>query len=164
MSELQRRWRQISLRERVLLIGCGGLMLLSLCYYALWQPWQQQSAQRQRAIDREKQTVDWMQQQAPRLRQQGSRPPLQKGESLSLSALTARSAAVQGLNITRLQPQGERLAVTLDNSDFNQLMRWLTDLEQNSGVKVFALEVTALPRTPGWVAVNKLTLERRDER
>ncbi|MHA7846000.1 type II secretion system protein GspM [Serratia sp. D1N4] len=162
MNELKRRWQQVSPRERGLVVGCGVLIILSLCYYALWQPWQQQAEQWQRTIAREKSTVEWMTQQAPRLREQGVRQV--QGEPLSLSATVTRSAAVKGMNITRLQPQGERLAVTLEPSDFNPLMQWLTQLEQQYQVRIVALEVTALVNKPGWVTVNKLTLERSDGR
>ncbi|AHG18851.1 hypothetical protein Z042_03925 [Chania multitudinisentens RB-25] len=162
MNELKRRWLQISPRERGLVVGCGVLLIVSLCYYALWLPWQQQAEQWQRTIAREKGTVEWMLQQAPRLQQQAARPMPE--ETLSLSATVTRSAAAQGINITRLQPQGERLALTLEPSDFNALMQWLTQLEQQQGIRIAAFEVAAQPRTPGWVVVNKLVLERHDGR
>lgn len=162
MNELKRRWLQISPRERGLLLGCGVLLTLCLCYYALWQPWQQQAEQWQRTIAREQGTVAWMLQQAPRLREQTARPT--PGESLSLSATVTRSAAAQGINITRLQPQGERLAVTLEPSDFNLLMQWLTQLEQQYRVRIVAFEVAVQANKPGWVTINKLMLERSDGR
>ncbi|MFC0228500.1 type II secretion system protein GspM [Serratia aquatilis] len=162
MNELKRRWLQFSPRERLLLLGCGVLMIVSLCYYTLWQPWQQRAEQWQRTIAREKGTVEWMTQQAPRLRQQTPRPL--QDESLSLSATVTRSATAQGIGIARIQPQGERLAVTLEAGDFNRLMLWLTQLEQQYRVRVVALDVAAQPGKPGWVAVNKLMLERRNGR
>ena len=115
MNELKHRWLQLSLRERGLVLGCGVLVIVSLCYYALWLPWQQQASQWQRTIAREKNTVEWMLQQAPRLRLQGAQPI--EETSLSLSARVAQSAAAQNMNITRMQPQGERLAVTLEPGD-----------------------------------------------
>ncbi|TQI80027.1 general secretion pathway protein M [Serratia fonticola] len=162
MNELKRRWRQLSLREQGLVLGCCALVIVSLCYSLLWLPWQQQASQWQRTIAREKSTVEWMLQQAPRLRQQGSRPAVDISQSLS--ATVAQSAAARKMNITRLQPQGERLAVTLEPSDFNTLMQWLTQLEQQHRVRIVALEVAMRPEQPGWVTVNKLTLERHDER
>lgn len=162
MNELKRRWSQLNPRERALLLSCGVLMMMSLCYYALWQPWQQRAEQWQRTIAREKGTVEWMHQQAPRLRQQTPRPV--PDETLSLSATVTRSASAQGIGIARIQPQGERLAVTLEAGDFNRLMLWLTQLEQQHRVRVLALDVAAQPGKPGWVAVNKLMLERSDGR
>jgi general secretion pathway protein M len=162
MNELKRRWQQVSPRERWLVLGCGALLILCLCYYAFWLPWQQQAEQWQRTIAREKSTVEWMAHQAPRLREQSARPAQE--EPLSLSATVTRSAVAQGMNITRLQPQGERLAVTLEPSDFNQLMRWLTQLEKQYHVQIVAFEVAAQANKPGWVTVNKLTLERSDGR
>lgn len=160
MNELKRRWLQLSLREQGLVLGCGVWVIVSLCYSLLWLPWQQQVSQWQRTIAREKSTVEWMLQQAPRLRQQGSRPTVDTSQSLS--ATVAQSAAARKMNITRLQPQAERLAVTLEPSDFNTLMQWLTQLEQQHRVRIVALEVAMRPEQPGWVTINKLTLERHD--
>ncbi|WON76407.1 type II secretion system protein M [Serratia sp. UGAL515B_01] len=162
MNELKRRWLQISPRERGLLLGCGVLIVLSLCYYTLWQPWQQRAEQWQHTISREKDTVEWMSQQAPRLRQQT--PPPVQGEPISLSATVTRSASAQGIIIARIQPQGERLAVTLEPSDFNRLMLWLTQLERQYRIRILAFDVAAKPEKPGWVAVNKLMLEHSDGR
>lgn len=85
-------------------------------------------------------------------------------EPLSLSARVAQSAAAQNMNITRMQPQGERLAVTLEPGDFNALMLWITQLEKRYSVRIVALEVAMRPDKPGWVTVNKLMLERSDGR
>ncbi|PVZ84716.1 type II secretion system protein M [Serratia sp. S1B] len=160
MNELKRRWLQLQPREQGLLLGCGALLIISLCYYALWLPWQKQTEQWQRTITREKSTVEWMQQQAPRLRQPQTRSA--PDESLSLSAAVAQSAAAQNINISRLQPQGTGLAVTLEPSDFNQLMLWLSRLEQQYHVQIVALDVTAIANKPGWVTVNKLMLDRNN--
>lgn len=162
MNELKHRWLQLSLRERGLVLGCGVLVIVSLCYYALWLPWQQQASQWQRTIAREQNTVEWMLQQAPRLRQQETQPIQET--SLSLSARVAQSAAAQNMNITRMQPQGERLAVMLEPGDFNALMLWITQLEKRYSVRIVALEVAMRPDKPGWVTVNKLMLERSDGR
>jgi general secretion pathway protein M len=157
MNELKQRWQQFSQRERGLMVGCGVLLMLCLGYYALWQPWQQQAAEWQRTIAREQNTVAWMAQQAPRLSQQTPRStPV---EARSLSATITSSAAAQSIQITRLQPQGERLAVTLEPNDFDALMQWLTQLEQQYSVHILAFEVVAQADKPGWVTVDKLVLE-----
>lgn len=59
----------------------------------------------------------------------------------------------------RLQPQGERLAITLVAGDFNRLMQWLTQLEQQYRVHIVALDVSAQENRPGGVNINSLVLE-----
>lgn len=161
MNELKHRWLQLSLRERGLVLGCGVLVIVSLCYYVLWLPWQQQASQWQRTIAREKTRWNGC---CSRLRACANRAQPIQETSLSLSARVAQSAAAQNMNITRMQPQGERLAVTLEPGDFNALMLWLTQLEKRYSVRIVALEVAMRPDKPGWVTVNKLMLERSDGR
>jgi general secretion pathway protein M len=162
MNEFKRLWLRISPRERGLALGCGVLLIVSFCYYALWLPLQQQTEQWQRTVAREKNTVEWMSQQIPLL--QLRKPQPIPGEEFNLSATVARSAVAQGINITHMHPQGERLAITLEPDDFNTLMNWLTQLEQQYRIHIVAFDVAAQPDKSGWVAVNKLILEQHDGR
>ena len=163
MNTFKRYWQQLSLRERALVLGGGGLAVACLFYYILWLPWRQQAAQWQRTIADEKSTIERMLQLAPRIRQQDTRPLSARDENLSVSAVVTQSAAAQGASITRIQPQGQQLAITLEPGDFNGFMHWLITLEQQHRIHITALEVAAYRDKPGWVAVNKLTLERKDE-
>lgn len=160
MNKLKGRWRQISSRERGLILGCSTLLILCMGYYVLWQPWIQQAVKWRNTITREKDTVEWMLQQAPRLQMQKVRS--QQGKSFSLSAMVARTSSAQGLTITRLQPHGEQLTVTLSPGEFNLLMQWLTQLEQQYHIRIVALDVAAQANKPGWITVNRLILERKE--
>ncbi|HHT0304124.1 TPA: type II secretion system protein GspM [Raoultella planticola] len=157
MNKLKNRWYQMSLRERWLITGGSVLLILCMGYYTLWQPWQQQAEKWRNTIAREKNTVEWMQRQVPRLQAQVDNPQL--GQPLSLSATVASTSSAHGQTIIRLQPQGERLAITLVAGDFNRLMQWLTQLEQQYRVHIVALDVSAQENRPGGVNINSLVLE-----
>nr|WED70126.1 type II secretion system protein GspM [Pectobacterium colocasium] len=82
---------------------------------------------------------------------------------VSLPILISQSTKRYGLTVVRLQPQGNQASVTLAQSDFNSLLRWLSELEQKNGVKVLSLDVNAVEQSPGIVDVTRLMLERADE-
>ncbi|NKI73129.1 type II secretion system protein M [Dickeya sp. CFBP 2040] len=160
MNELRRRWQVMSQRERMMTLVCAGLVLLCLLYYLCWVPWQEQARQWQMAIDRERQTVRWMQQQASRLpAQDGARRQI-AGRDISLTVLVPQSAARYGITVLRMQPQASQMSVTLARSDFNNLLHWLAELEQKNGVITQGMDVTAVPNSPGIVEVTRLSLER----
>lgn len=163
MNILRQRWQAMSQRERQLMIVCAVVLLLSLVYYAIFQPWQQREDVWERTIFREQQTVNWMQKQASLISQGNQSQGENSQRDVSLPILISQSTKRYGLNVVRLQPQGNQASVTLAQSDFSRLLRWLSELEQKNGVKVLSLDVNAVEQSPGVVDVTRLMLERADE-
>ncbi|AOR61938.1 type II secretion system protein GspM [Pectobacterium wasabiae] len=163
MNELRQRWQAMSPRERQLMVVCAAMLLLCLVYYAIFQPWQLREDLWERTISREQQTVNWMQKQALSI-PQGNQAQGESGQrETSLPILISQSTKRYGLTVARLQPQGNQASVTLAQSDFNSLLRWLSELEQQNGVRVVSLDVNAIEQSPGMVDVTRLMLERADE-
>ncbi|MFP1794441.1 type II secretion system protein GspM [Lonsdalea quercina] len=160
MMLLQQRWLGMQPRERLLLAIAAGLLLVWLIYSLLWQPWHQQGVRWRQAAERERQAVMWMRQQESRLPPSGAQPREVEGREINLTELIPQSAAHSGITIQRLQPQDERIMLTLSPCDFATLMRWLAELEQKNGVVTQELEVAAQTDHTGIVAVNKLSMER----
>lgn len=163
MNELRQRWQAMSQRERQLMVVCAAVLLLCLVYYAIFQPWQLREEQWERTISREQQTVNWMQKQASSIPQGNQVQGENSQRDVSLPILISQSTKRYGLTVVRLQPQGNQASVTLAQSDFNSLLRWLSELEQKNGVKVLSLDVNAVEQSPGVVDVTRLMLERADE-
>ncbi|WP_409158910.1 type II secretion system protein GspM [Pectobacterium sp. B2J-2] len=163
MNELRQRWRAMSQRERQLMGVCAAVLLLCLVYYVIFQPWQLREEQWERTISREQQTVNWIQKQASSIPQGNQAKGENSQQDVSLPILISQSTKRYGLSVVRLQPQGNQASVTLAQSDFTSLLRWLSELEQQSGVKVLSLDVNAVEQSPGIVDVTRLVLERADE-
>ncbi|WP_225085308.1 type II secretion system protein GspM [Pectobacterium colocasium] len=163
MNELRQRWQAMSQRERQLMVVCAAVLLLCLVYYAIFQPWQMREEQWERTISREQQTVNWMQKQASSIPQGNQSQGENSQRDVSLPILISQSTKRYGLTVVRLQPQGNQASVTLAQSDFTSLLRWLGELEQKNGVKVLSLDVNAVEQSPGMVDVTRLMLERADE-
>ncbi|MBN3263189.1 type II secretion system protein GspM [Pectobacterium brasiliense] len=163
MNELRQRWQTMSQRERQLMVVCAAVLLLCLVYYAVFQPWQMREDLWERTISREQQTVSWMQKQAPSIPQGNQAQGDNSQRDVSLPILISQSTKRYGLSVVRLQPQGSQASVTLGQSDFTSLLRWLSELERQNGVRVMSLDVNAVEQNPGMVDVTRLMLERADE-
>ncbi len=131
------RLRSLPPREQILYLG-GAAALLLILYLALWLPMRHELGQLRVDVPREKIQLAQMQVQAMevnQLRASGGRP-LSGG---NLLANLEQSATANGLRgrISRMEPDGANGArLSLDGIDFNALIRWLADLQNQGGVHV----------------------------
>ena len=73
------------------------------------------------------------------------------------TAITNSSTAV-GLVIRRIEPEGSRTAIEMEEADFSVLISWLSVLEEDYGLKVAAIELDRRP-VPGVVSA-RISVER----
>lgn len=121
------------------------------------RPISQAQENARRNLAAEQQTLDYVKQTASRimaLRQTGGK----RSAVGSLSALVNRSADKFGLEITRMQPQGDKIQLWLDDVPFTSLMDYLSDLVQQ-GLSLDNLDITATD-TPGYVQVRRIQVSR----
>ncbi|HBA8112696.1 TPA: type II secretion system protein M [Escherichia coli] len=161
MNELKKRLQYISPRERRLLTGCVALLVVAFVYYVLWQPWLVREDKWRTVVAREKNTVEWMKKQIPSIKKWEASTS-EPGEPLGLSAAVTQTSAAYGVSVTRLQPQGERLTITLAPVEFNALMQWITQLERRHRIRTVVFDVAAQVNQPGYVMVNRLVLSQND--
>lgn len=70
------------------------------------------------------------------------------GGERSLLPVITRSAQAQGIQVNRLQPEANGVvAVSIQGQPFNDLLRWLHQLQENNGVSVLRLAVDAEGRS-----------------
>ncbi len=161
MNELKKRLQYISPRERRLLTGCVALLVVAFVYYVLWQPWLVREEQWRTVVAREKNIVEWMRQQIPSIKKWEASMS-EQGEPLGLSTAVTQTSVAYGVSVIRLQPQGNRLIVTLAPVEFNALMQWITQLECRHRIRTVVFDVVAQGNQPGYVAVNRLVLSSED--
>lgn len=153
-------WSGLSGREQRLLGVAGGALLLMLLYWGAWQPFRDQLEQGRRRVASQQQILDWMQAQGQLVQRlqgnRGRRPDL----STPLDAVVSKTAGQFQLQITRLQPSGQQLQLEMTQADFNKLLGWLQRLEQEFGVRVQQLDLSALEERQGQVRVRRLLLGR----
>lgn len=153
-SPLLARWQAMSARDRLALSLLGGFVVLVLLYLLAWQPVSQKLQQAQSFLQQQRSLHAYMQAHAPQVRSMQGRPQVSL-EPARLQGLVTGSAASQGLNVERLDNQGDgRLQVSLQPAEFSRLLRWLVSLEEQ-GVTV---EEAGLERAEQGLVSSRLQL------
>ena len=148
MSALSR----LSARERVLLLLMVLAGALAAGYALFWEP----MAQARTAALNEIERTDRLAAQLAPWRGEGL--PALPVAAENLTAVVAETARDRGLSIRRLEPEEGGARVSLDETDFDDLLEWLTELQVDHAVRVAAIEIERRPE-PGIVAA-RMTLGR----
>lgn len=80
-------------------------------------------------------------------------------DSLPLANVVTETAAAFQLTIRRLEPEGSRVRLVLDEVPFDAVILWIEAVERDHGLRVTELQLTRRP-APG-VVNSVLALERR---
>ena len=156
-TQAREYWLGLSVRERQLVLIAAPLLLIWILWMGVVQPVREQHEQAQQALVSSQQLLNRVQNTASdiiRLKAQGA--VMTERPDTPLDQLVNRSASQFGLRVTGVRTQQDRLQVSLANSSFDQLMRWLVDLEKSS-VVVQQLRVEQT-RVPGIVSIERLEL------
>ena len=147
MSVLQRWWQQRDLREQwVLGIGVVATLLL-LLFALLWLPLQQQGEQLSKQINAQSQLHQWMQKAAQQVTYLKNRQTMQPKPQGSLLYLLDKSLKNSRLNDIdkRINPKDEqRVLVQFDQVSFDDLLKWLTQLQAKYQIQVESIQIKRL--------------------
>jgi general secretion pathway protein M len=130
-------------RERRMVLF-GALAALLLIIVATVLPLQRSVAAVEQRVERKRDDLQWLRSMAPQLAglQVGTPPPLRE----SLVVLVDRTARDSGLakSLAGSQPSGDGgLNVRLDQTPFDTLVAWLSQLRERYGVRVDAATIDA---------------------
>jgi general secretion pathway protein M len=128
--------------RRILLAGAGAAALLIIVATVL--PLQRSVAAVEQRVERKRDDLQWLRSMAPQLAGlQGSAPPPLRE---SLVVVVDRSARESGLakSLVGSQPSGDGgLNVRLDQTPFDTLIVWLSQLRERYGVRVDSATIDA---------------------
>ena len=139
-------------RERLLIAAVGALLLVWAAFAMVWQPLLAHRATLEADILR----TDQLLARVRRLPPSSGTAPVTDDRPLSVIATT--TAGDIGLEVRRLQPQGDAVQVVVDEAPFDFVLLWIAALERDHGLRLTDLTLTRRP-APGTVAAT-LTLER----
>ena len=153
-SPLAARWQAMPARDRLALSLLGGFLLVVLLYLLAWRPVSQNLEQARSFLQQQRALNGYMQAHAPEVQALQGRPQVNL-DPARLQGLVTASAASQGLNVERLDSQGNGgLQVSLQATEFTRLLRWLVSLEEQ-GVRV---EEAGLERADKGLVTSRLLL------
>jgi general secretion pathway protein M len=139
-------WQQISPRERIMLVIGAGAVTLTMLYLLIWLPLTNGIVREQQGILLHTEQLSTMQAQAIELRQLkgGSGNRQRVTDSSSLLSLVDRTATELRIkaSLNKIQPDGnDGVRLWLDSANFDQMMQWLHQLEQQHGVYVTDISI-----------------------
>lgn len=142
----------LSMREKVLILGAVVFGALALGYVYVWEPLAEQRA-------RSLADIDSAERAATRLAAyEGTPLPVRAGPQETLGAVIASSARGRRIAISRLEPEGGIVRVSIADVAFDALLGWLADLKSDHSAQVASIEIERLTE-PG-IVTTRLTLRR----
>ncbi|WP_394172030.1 type II secretion system protein GspM [Thalassotalea litorea] len=151
-------WQGLNPREQKMVAGCSVIVLLSVFWFALWQPINESLVRSAEKSEQQQQLLVWVHDNLAKYeslkRQGGARP-----SSGSLSSVVNRTAKRYQIEIARMQPQGDNLQVWVDEVAFNDLLHWLEQLHSREGLVIQAIDIVKGDEQ-GTVKVRRLQVGR----
>lgn len=154
-QQIQNWWAGLAVREQRLVAIAAAVLAVGALYWFIWQPLQQGYATKQAALSQAQLQLAKLQQALPQLQQAGASQGRVGG---SLAQIVSNSSRSYNIRVSRMQPQNEQLQLVLEDVPFEQLLRWLAQLQSTNGVKLVSLDV-ANTDSSGIVRVRRMVIE-----
>ncbi|MDX1539305.1 type II secretion system protein M [Arsukibacterium sp.] len=154
-QQLQNWWGGLAAREQRLVSVAAVVLGVGALYWLIWQPIQQGHASKQAALNQAQLQLAKLQQALPQLQQAASSQSRVGG---SLAQIVSNSSRTYNIQVSRMQPQNEQLQLVLEDVPFEQLLRWLAQLQSANGVRLVSLDVANTDRS-GIVRVRRMVIE-----
>lgn len=136
------RWQQLSLRDQAMLSLLGAVLVLYVLYQVLWHPLAAANLRLQDGNAAAARSLGEVTNLAAQYRELQKNQGPGRARSENLTQLVDRSVAANQLHMSRFQPGSSGdVQVRLDNAAFDQVLRWLHQLESAEGVTIRELAV-----------------------
>lgn len=135
---------KLSLREKLILVVAGSVLLVLLIHGLVIEPYQHSAASLSQQIEQAKSDLKWMQDEVQRLPAGNTTKPT-VSFSGSLASLINREVAGQNLNsyLTQMTPVDDsEIRIRYAAIDFNQLISFIAGL-QDQGLAVKDLHINS---------------------
>lgn len=158
MEQLLEKYRNLSERERRLVIIAGIGLVIAIFYAVVWSPLQTSIAKNEKGIANKQELLVWVEQNANKaiqLKQSAGRGSDFTG---SLPQAVNQTAARFSIDITRMQPQKDEIQVWVDKASFDNTLGWLQQMEQ-MGINIAEADIAETDES-GMIKIRRLRLSR----
>ncbi|MES0875113.1 type II secretion system protein M [Sinimarinibacterium thermocellulolyticum] len=159
---VERLWaslQQLAPRERLMVLGGTVVLVLVMLYLLAWEPVVKAHQQRAEALTRARALATRIEEAAALVRSQGAGRSVDRSTSLVAVVDRTSRSPVLGKPPSRIQPEGDReVKVWIEDVPFDNLLRWLQELETGYGIGAASAEIERGAR-PGLVSA-RLSLTR----
>lgn len=146
-------WANLQPRERHTLLGGGVALALILLYVLVLDPYRQELLRLRQSVEAQTTELAWMRQASEEVKRlRGNSPAARSVTGQSLMSQVDASARSTGLSgaIKEIKPEGQGVKVRLEQVSFDDMLRWLEQLNSKQGVAVSSLVMERLSE-PGRV-------------
>jgi len=145
----------LSEREQKMVSVASLVLVVALFYFLVWSPINSALHAQKTALLADQSLLTWVSDQsnkAIQLRRSGSN----KTYTGSLTQLVNSSARRNEVTVSRMQPQGDNLQISIDRVNFDDLLNWIEFLE-SEGIIILNSNITET-ETAGIVQVRSLQI------
>lgn len=145
------RWFEtLSSREKLLIALALPIIVLVAGYLVIWMPLQERRSALRAEIAAYRMVED-----TATLTVLSEAPALRPVNDTPIATRITGSAETAGLSLRRIEPEGQGMRVTIEDTPFATVLSWLSDLEQSQSLTVAAIEMDRRP-APGIVTARLL--------
>lgn len=140
---------QLTTREKRLLVGGGAIVAVFALWVYVWQPIAAQRDAQQDRIARYLALID-IAQRSPEAAQAAVNTCTQ---TRPLAPRITQSAESAGITLARLDPEAQRLRITVTETDYASAVAWISRMEAQDCLRAVTVEMTRLT-APGQVSMR----------
>ncbi|WP_445773866.1 type II secretion system protein M [Shewanella sp.] len=158
MNNLRTWWQGLAHREQQLVVFCGAILFIGIMYWGVWTPISNAQIEAERNHNAAQQTLNYVKQTANKiagLQQAGAQTKVRG----SLSSIVNQTAGQYQLEITRMQPQGDKIQLWMEDVPFDALLGYLHDLVEQKGLTLDSVDL-AESDVAGFVKVRRIQLSQ----
>ena len=151
-------WNGLAYREQQLVGVCSVVLVVGIFYWGIWTPLSGAETSAQQDVQKQQRTLTEIKQKGNRilaLKKSGAKT----SSGGSLSSIVNSTASAYGLTITRMQPQGNKIQVWMDEVPFDALLGYLDDVVQKKGLSLDNIDLAETDAT-GIVKVRRIQFSR----
>ena len=154
-QELEQKYHALTERDRLSLNMLALFLLSYLFFKMILSPAFGYLTSASQSYERQLESYEWMVAQESIVKEMLINTSTEReGSLLSVASSTAKK---HSLNFSRFEPlDGDRVRLRLEQVQFNDLVSWLSELENEKGVS--AVDISLDSASPGYVSV-RLTLQ-----
>jgi len=142
IAQMQGRFDALAPRERLLVLIGGFVGMLTLLYLLVWEPLVLAHSAREHDLEAARALANRIESVSAELASQGSGTAVNRSLSLLAAVDQTSRSPTLGKAPTRIQPEGDReVKIWLEDVPFDNLLRWLVELETRYGIAASSAEV-----------------------
>jgi len=137
LERFYEQWDALNQRERLVVSLLAAVVVFALIMLVIYLPLVKKRDEAQLRYESNVELLTWMSSVAPQIKQQASSGSASAQSAQAIMNTVNQTAQANQLKLDRIQPEGKNnLRVWIQDASFDAMMRWLVDLQNNSGIVV----------------------------